>query len=348
MTKKVYVGLSGGVDSSLTTALLKKQGYDVTAVYMKNWTKDIPGFKCPWQDDYEDAKRVATTLDVPLKVYDFEKQYRHYVVDYLIDGYKKGITPNPDIVCNQEIKFKLFLDTALNDGADLVATGHYARVQSGHLLTAKDTSKDQTYFLYRVNPLVLDKVLMPIGDYLKTEVRKLAKDLKLPTADKKDSQGICFIGKVGIKEFLTSELGPQQPGEIIDERGRVIGKHDGAIFYTLGQRHGLNVGGGLPYYVYKKDMEANKVFVTTNLEDKNLWQKEIKLSNFHWTYPDFKYKDKQLKAISRYRSKALNCQLEVNGAQAKVILETEARAVTPGQSTVIYCGNYCIGGGIVV
>src|SRR5665213_1330891 len=240
MSKKVYVGLSGGVDSSLTTALLKSQGYDVTAVYMKNWTKDIPGFICPWQDDFEDAKRVAVKLDVPLRVYDFEKQYRQKVVDYLIDGYKQGITPNPDIICNQEIKFKLFLDTALEDGADLIATGHYARVEQGHLLTAKDKAKDQTYFLYRVDPKALKKTLMPIGDYLKSDVRKQAKELGLPTADKKDSQGICFIGKVGIKEFLTQELGPQPPGDIIDEKGQVIGRHDGAIYYTIGQRHGLN------------------------------------------------------------------------------------------------------------
>jgi tRNA-specific 2-thiouridylase len=348
MSKKVYVGLSGGVDSSLTTALLKKQGYDVTAVYMKNWTKDIPGFICPWQDDFEDAKRVAVKLDVPIKVYDFEKQYRKKVVDYLVDGYKKGITPNPDIICNQEIKFKLFLETALSDGADLIATGHYARVAYGHLLTAKDNSKDQTYFLYRVNPKALEKTLMPIGDYLKSDVRKIAKEMALPTADKKDSQGICFIGKVGIKEFLTNELGPQPPGNIINEQGKVIGRHDGAIFYTLGQRHGLNVGGGLPYYVYKKDIKTNQVFVTTNLDDTNLWKKELKLSSFHWTYPGFEYKNKQLQAITRYRSKAVDCQLEVNGEEARLTLKDEARAITPGQSTVIYSGDICIGGGIVV
>jgi len=348
MSKKVYVGLSGGVDSSLTTALLKQQGYDVTAVYMKNWTKDIPGFICPWQDDFEDAKRVAVKLDVPLKVYDFEKQYRQKVVDYLVDGYKKGITPNPDIICNQEIKFKLFLDTAIEDGADYIATGHYARVKDGHLLTAKDTAKDQTYFLYRVNPKALEKTIMPIGDYLKTDVRKLAKELGLPTADKKDSQGICFIGKVGIKEFLTQELGPQPPGDIIDEQGKVIGRHDGAIFYTIGQRHGLNIGGGLPYYVTKKDVTNNQVFVTTNLDDKNLWKKELKLANFHWTYPNFDIKNKKLTTVTRYRSKPVSCSLEVNGTEALVTLEDEARAITPGQSTVIYCEDICIGGGIVV
>ncbi|MEI9914127.1 MAG: tRNA 2-thiouridine(34) synthase MnmA [Candidatus Saccharibacteria bacterium] len=348
MAKKVYVGLSGGVDSSLTTALLKEQGYDVTAVYMKNWTKDIPGFVCPWLEDYQDAKKVAVKLGVPFKLYDFEKQYRQKVVDYLIDGYKSGITPNPDIICNQEIKFKLFLETALEDGADLIATGHYGRVKDGHLLRAKDVSKDQTYFLYRVNPEALKKALMPIGDMLKTEVRAEARKRGLPTANKKDSQGICFIGKVGIKEFLLNELGPQSPGDIIDDQGKVIGRHDGAIFYTIGQRHGLNVGGGLPYYVTGKNVADNQVFVTTKLDDDNLWTRELNLAKWHWTYPDFDLSKVKLSAVTRYRAKAVPCTVEVKGSKAKVILREPARAITPGQSTVIYADSKCIGGGIIV
>ncbi len=346
MAKKVYVGLSGGVDSSLAAALLLEQGYTVTGVYMKNWTKDVAGFVCPWLEDYQDAKKVAVKLGIPFKLYDFEKEYRHKVVDYLIDGYQSGITPNPDIICNQEIKFKLFLDTALNDGADLIATGHYGRIKEGRLLRAKDKSKDQTYFLYRLKPEALTRSLMPIGDMLKSEVRVEAKKRSLPTAEKKDSQGICFIGKVGIKEFLLNELGPQSPGDIIDEKGQVIGRHDGAIFYTIGQRHGLNIGGGLPFYVTHKDIAKNQVFVTTNLDDNNLWSKELKLANFHYTYPDFNFSG-EIDAMTRYRAKTIPCNVEKQGSKVKVVLKEPARAITPGQSTVIYSKDVCIGGGII-
>ena len=195
MPKKVYVGLSGGVDSSVTAALLQQQGYDVTGVYMKNWSQDLPGFECPWKEDYQDAKRVAVKLGIPFKMYDFETQYRDKVVQYMIDEYQAGRTPNPDIMCNQEVKFKLFLETALEDGADMIATGHYSRVQGGELRVAKNTDKDQSYFLYRITEDALTKSLMPIGDFAtKDEVRELAAKFNLPTAGKKDSQGICFVG----------------------------------------------------------------------------------------------------------------------------------------------------------
>ncbi|MCA9331843.1 tRNA 2-thiouridine(34) synthase MnmA, partial [Candidatus Saccharibacteria bacterium] len=281
-TKTVYVGMSGGVDSSVTAALLKEQGYNVVGVYMKNWSQDLPGMPCPWKDDYQDAKRVAVQLDIPFKMYDFETEYRHKVVDYMIAEYQAGRTPNPDIMCNQEVKFKLFLDTALADGADMIATGHYARVQNGRLLTAANSDKDQTYFLYRVTEDALNKCLMPIGEFsTKEEVRDMAKKLNLVTAQKKDSQGICFVGKVGIRDFL-SQYVTARPGVIKEQNGIVVGEHDGAIFYTIGQRHGLNVGGGLPYYVVGKDMEKNEVYVTTDLDDPGLWKDVLNLTDIHW------------------------------------------------------------------
>lgn len=346
--KTVYVGMSGGVDSSVTAALLAQQGYKVVGVFMKNWTKDIPGFPCPWKEDFQDAKRVAVQLGIDFKVYDFEKEYRQKVVDYMLDEYKNGRTPNPDIMCNQEVKFKLFLNTALEDGADLVATGHYAKTRDSKLYVADNNDKDQTYFLYRVSEEALKKTLFPIGEFnTKDEVRELAKKLGLATASKKDSQGICFVGKVGIREFLEHELGPQKPGKIIDQKGKKIGWHDGAIFYTIGQRHGLNVGGGLPYYVTGKDMKKNEVYVTTDLDDSNLWSDQLKLADVHWIngQPDAK---KNYQIRTRYRAPLVEGTLDLARDTLHVALVEKVRAITPGQSAVIYDGSQVVGGGIVV
>jgi tRNA-specific 2-thiouridylase len=347
MSKKVYVGMSGGVDSSVTASLLKEQGYDVVGVYMKNWSQDLPGFQCPWKEDYQDAKRVAVQLGIDFKMYDFEKEYRQKVVDYMIDEYKAGRTPNPDIMCNQEVKFKLFLNTALEDGADMIATGHYARIKDGQLLTGVDSNKDQSYFLYRVTQDALEHSLMPIGEYEKPAVRELAKKLGLATAEKKDSQGICFVGKVGIRDFL-EQFVTTEPGDIIEQNGVKIGQHDGALFYTIGQRHGLDVGGGLPYYVVGKDMAKNEVYVTTDLQDERLWRKALQLTDLHWINgePDL---SKTYQVRTRYRAPLVNIEsIQKTDNGVSVVLSEEVRAITPGQSAVIYDGDHCLGGGIVI
>lgn len=340
--KNVFVGMSGGVDSSVTAAILKDHGYNVTGVYMKNWTQDIAGFECPWMEDYQDAKRVATKLGIEFLVFDFQDQYKQKVVDYMIKEYTDGRTPNPDIMCNQEIKFKLFLEASLDNGADMIATGHYAKVLNGELRVAADPNKDQTYFLYRVDENALKKSLMPIGEFkTKSEVRELAAKYNLPTAQKKDSQGICFVGKVGIKEFL-SQYVESIPGPIIDQFGKEIGEHEGAIFYTIGQRHGLNVGGGLPYYVSRKDMKTNTVYVTSDLSDENLWTKTIILENLHWinSEPD---PTKEYQVRLRYRGPLVKCKIEKN----KLVLLDEQRGLASGQSAVLYEEQRVVGGGII-
>lgn len=347
MTKTVYVGMSGGVDSSVTAALLKEQGYNVVGVYMKNWSQDLPGFACPWKEDYQDAKRVAVQLGIPFKMYDFETEYRHKVVDYMLDGYKAGITPNPDIMCNQEVKFKLFLETALEDGADMIATGHYAVTKDGKLLKAKDDNKDQTYFLYRVEASALEKTLFPLGGFAKPEVRQMAIDRGLVTASKKDSQGICFVGKVGIKEFL-AQFVKTKPGKIVEaSSGYVLGEHDGAVFYTLGQRHGLEVGGGLPYYVVGKDMTKNEVYVSTDLNNQALWNKELKLASVHWINQAPKSGHTYQVRI-RHRGELIGARVISDGQNSVIELDEPQRAVAPGQSAVVYDGMVCLGGGIII
>jgi tRNA-specific 2-thiouridylase len=346
--KKVFVGLSGGVDSSVSALLLKQQGYEVVGIYMKNWSKDLPGMPCPWMDDYQDAKRIAVQLGIDFKMYDFEKQYQHKVVDYMLDEFKAGRTPNPDIMCNQEVKFKLFLNTALDDGADFVATGHYAKTKDGKLFMAADANKDQTYFLYRVNKEALEKTIFPLGELNKPKVRELAKTHNLVTASKKESMGICFVGKIGIKEFLQQYVDSKQ-GAIVGQDGQAVGEHDGAIFYTIGQRHGLEVGGGLPYYVVGKDMKKNEVYVTTDLQDEKLWSNEIKFTSAHWIDGEPKENQKLMVRI-RHRGKLIPVKKLnlLSNSQWSAKLGEDVRALTPGQAAVFYSGQECLGGGVII
>lgn len=353
--KKVYVGMSGGVDSSVTAALLKEQAYDVTGVFMKNWAQDLPGFKCPWREDLADAKRVAVQLGIPFKIYDFQTEYKQKVVDYMIAEYQAGLTPNPDIMCNQEVKFKLFLETALEDGADMIATGHYARIADGKLQQAVDTNKDQTYFLYRATEEALSKTFFPLGGMTKPEVRKKAKELGLITADKKDSVGICFVGEISIKEFLQNFITTESGNIVEKSSGITVGQHEGAIFYTIGQRHGLNVGGGMPYYVVGKNMDKNEVYVTTDLNDSTLWQKNFTVADVHWIngqpsaeqYAKWNMQNGGLCVRTRHRAPLVECTLSQASDYLIIDLKNEIRALTPGQSAVFYQNEICLGGGII-
>lgn len=339
---RVFVGMSGGVDSSVAAALLVEQGHQVTGIYMKNWSQDLPGMKCPWAEDLADAKRVAVALGIDFRVYDFESEYRERVVQYMIDEYQAGRTPNPDVMCNQEVKFRLFLDTALAEGADMIATGHYARTADGKLLRTVDEDKDQTYFLYRVTEQALRQTIFPLGDYKKTEVRQMAIDRQLWTASKKESMGVCFVGQVGIRDFI-SQYVDTVPGDIVDrDTEQVVGRHDGAIFYTIGQRHGLDVGGGLPYYVVAKDMQQNTVYVSRNLNHDAMWRDSFKLQDVHWiaSPPD---QQQALQMRTRHRAPLIDGRLDGQ----TVHLARPERAVAAGQSAVIYSGEECLGGGII-
>ena len=382
MNKRVYLGMSGGVDSSV----LKDQGYDVTGVYMKNWSEDLPGMKCPWAEDLADAKRVAVQLDLDFEVWDFEKDYKAKVVDYMLAEFQKGRTPNPDVMCNELIKFKLFYDWAIKRGADFIATGHYAQVSSSKtdpsenatsaktdLLKAVDANKDQTYFLYRMSDAATAKTLFPIGAMTKPEVKQLAVERKLDVATKKESMGICFVGEVGMKDFLQQYL-DAKPGEIREqETGEILGYHDGAIFYTIGQRHGLYLGGGLPYYVVGKDLAANIVYVSKNLNHESLWTTELILESLHLrngrTPADVaklaaepsRNNPNRLQVRLRHRAPLIDCAISASSeadrsvgqnpshdeATARLSFSQPIKRPAPGQSAVLYSGDICLGGGII-
>ena len=390
---KVFVGMSGGVDSSVAAMLLVEQGFEVVGVYMKNWSEDLPGMKCPWAEDLADAKRVAVKLGIDFEVWDFEQAYREKVVEYMLAEFRNGNTPNPDVMCNQEIKFKLFYEKAVAAGADFIATGHYARVGFGEnvmsrrrgsrsaaarglapatrgdglagcdpergimfspvhdsmpvLMRAADENKDQTYFLYRISDEALSHTLFPIGEMKKPEVKKLAEEKGLHNAYKKESMGVCFVGEVGMKDFLKEYI-DAEPGEIREiESERVLGYHEGAIFYTIGQRHGLYLSGvagevddGMPYYVVKKDVAKNVVYVSKNLNNEELWTDKLELRDVF-----LRAELAKTEVLVRLRHRAPLIPAKFDGKT--LFFEQKVKRPASGQSAVLYNGEVCLGGGII-
>ncbi len=362
---KVFVGLSGGVDSAVSAALLKKEGYDVTGVFIKAWSpvgyplapRSFSGVGCGWREDRRSAMRVAAVLDIPFITLDLEKEYKKEVVDYMIAEYKAGRTPNPDVMCNKEIKFGTFLKFALDNGADYVATGHYARVFTSpqsrrgrgearvRLLEGSDKNKDQSYFLWTLTQKQLKHILFPIGHLQKSEVRKLAEKFGLPQAARKDSQGLCFLGKVDMKEFLKEYAGTKK-GNVLNEKSEKIGEHEGTILYTIGERHGFTITKKTdresPLYVVSKNIEKNSIVVSSKHlgRSSQMLTREVKLKD---TNLIGKILNKNLLCRIRYRQEKIKCKIKKN----KVIFEKPQMGVSPGQSLVFYGGEICLGGGII-
>ena len=368
--QKVYVGMSGGVDSSVSTLLLKKAGYDVIGVFIKVWQPTF--FECTWKQDRLDAMRVCAKLDIPFITLNLEKEYKKEVVDYMIREYKLGRTPNPDVMCNKYVKFGGFFDWAMKQGADYVATGHYARVLGSfasklkrnkshlearlpskyQLLAGEDKNKDQSYFLWTLTQKQLSKTLFPIGDIEKPEVRKLALKYSLNTAIKKDSQGLCFIGKIDIKDFLKNYI-KEKKGKVLNEAGKVIGEHDGVFYLTIGQRHGFKIiektPNDQPYYITEKDIKNNTITVSQDATKvlKNE-SKIVKLDRINWISGEIPDLSKKYTARIRYRQPLEECKIKkiVKGEFELHFIKSQ-KAITVGQSAVIYDGEICLGGGII-
>jgi tRNA-specific 2-thiouridylase len=390
MNKRVVVGLSGGVDSSVAAYLLKEQGYEVIGMFMKNWHDDSVTIsnECPWLDDSNDAMIVAQHLGIPFQAIDLSAEYKTRIVDYMFAEYKAGRTPNPDVLCNREIKFDVFLEAAIKLGADFVATGHYCRkgiLEKGgkeifQLLAGKDPNKDQSYFLCQLTQAQLVKALFPIGELLKPEVREIAKKAGLATAEKKDSQGLCFIGKVHLPDFLQQRLEPKR-GKVIEvpadratfsngwadddlenltkpyalqpSMGEVVGEHNGAHFYTIGQRRGLNIGGyEKPLFVIGTDTNKNVIYTGSGDDHPGLYRKGlfIPIADVHWVRTDLKLavgESKKYVARIRYRQPLENCTLHQKENGLYIIFEKAQRGVTPGQFAAWYEGNELVGSGVI-
>ena len=354
--KRVIVGLSGGVDSAVAAYLLLQQGYEVEALFMKNWDEDDVAGHCPAEQDLIDARAVADRLGITLRTISFSSEYWDRVFEYFLAEYRAGRTPNPDILCNQEIKFRAFLDYALDLGADWIATGHYARVtgetDKRQLLKGLDPDKDQSYFLYRLGQRALNHSLFPLGELHKPEVRAMAEREGFPNYAKKDSTGICFIGERKFKTFLERFI-PAQPGDIVDTEGNIIGTHDGLMFHTIGQRQGLGIGGmhghsGEPWYVCGKDIDNNRLIVAQGRQHPALFQPALIASDMHWIAGTAPGIPLRCEARIRYRQPVQACEIRVlDDRQCEVRFDTPQRAVAPGQAVVFYQGEICLGGGTI-
>lgn len=351
------MAMSGGVDSSVTALLLKQKGeYDLVGAFIKGWYPK--GFYCSWKEDRRDAMMVCAKLGIPFITIDAEKEYKKNVVDYMISEYKSGRTPNPDIMCNKNVKFGVFLKKARAMGADFIATGHYVKIsnlksQISNLYKAKDENKDQSYFLWTLTQDQLKYCMFPLGNLLKPEVKEMARKNNLHTADKRESMGVCFIGEFDMSEFLKGYV-KNKKGNVVNQDGEVIGEHDGAIFYTIGQRHGFGGGGGVPYYVVEKDVRKNILVVSDKAHEKDFYKKEIEIKNVNWIagQPPILLggpTSKLLRARIRYRQELQSCRVVFKkGDIALIRFSKPQRAVTAGQSLVIYGGKKMLGGGIIV
>lgn len=381
VNKTVFVGVSGGVDSAVALATLKDQGYNVVGVFIRTWSPDF--IECTWRDERRDAMRVCAHVGVPFLECDAEKEYKEGVADYMIEEYRRGNTPNPDVMCNREVKFGVFWNFAKNHGADFIATGHYAqalRSQSSsqssltpflglprngtpppvasqglcELRKGKDQSKDQSYFLWKLNQEDLSHTLFPVGHLDKIEVRKIAKKYKLPNAVKKDSQGVCFLGPLDMKDFLRHYIEPKK-GEVLNVEGVVIGNHDGACFFTLGERHGFNIDknkdDNKPFYVIAKDIERNTITVSdispvTNFKDNEKTSNTVLCKKTNWIYQKPE-EDKKYSAQIRYHGEYFNCHIKTVDKDTAQIIFDKNISVDKGQSVVVYDGDICLGGGEV-
>jgi len=350
---KVFVAMSGGVDSSVSALLLQKQGYDLVGCYIKGWYP--PSIICNWKEDRRDAMRVCAKLGITFITVDAEKEYKKEVVDYMVREYKEGRTPNPDIMCNKNIKFGVFLNKALDMGADYIATGHYVKKLSAsggktcELAVAKDLNKDQSYFLWTLTQEQLKYCLFPLGEMLKTEVRKIAKENDLATAEKEESQGVCFIGEFNMENFLKKYI-KQKKGKIKTNKGEIIGEHNGLAFYTIGQRHGFGYAGGKggPYYVTEKDFKKNELIVAEKFDEREFAKTEVDIMGVNWIDVIVPKTNRNYLARIRYRQPLEKCKIsKVSKKSAKIVFDNPQRAVTPGQSLVVYDGKKMLGGGII-
>lgn len=343
--KRVVVGMSGGVDSSVAAYLLKEAGYEVLGLFMKNWEEKDPDGNCKSTEDYEDAAKVCAILGIPLYTVNFVQEYWDLVFSHFVEELKLGYTPNPDILCNKEIKFNVFFDKAKSLGADFLATGHYCQTVDGKLLKGADPGKDQSYFLHALKRPILEQVLFPVGHLPKTEVRRLALERGLPVHSKKDSTGICFIGKRNFKEFISKYI-PYHPGNFKNLSGEIIGQHDGAAYYTVGQRKGLGIGGpGEAWFVVAKDIAKNEVYIEQGADHPSLYASS--LIAIEPTFIDHQ-PPRKCRAKIRYRQEDQDCVIEsIENNTVKVSFPVPQRAITPRQSIVFYDGPVCLGGALI-